>query len=156
GRGQGTNAIRAAGGTARLYNCIVWNNRDANGAIESSQITGGTLVIDHCSIQAWSGIWGGAGNSGTWPRLADIDGPDSIAGNDDDDLRLLGGSPAIDAGTNSVPASLPATDLAGNPRFQDDPGTPDAGVGTAPIVDRGCYEFQGVTCYANCDGSTAA
>ena len=31
-------------------------------------------------------------------------------------------------------------DLDGNPRFRDDPATPDTGHGVAPIVDMGAYE----------------
>ncbi len=46
------------------------------------------------------------------------------------DYQLLQSSPAINAGTNSVP-HLPKTDLAGNPRI----------VGTR--VDMGAYEYQG-------------
>jgi hypothetical protein len=47
-------------------------------------------------------------------------------------------------------------DLSTNPRRRDDPGTPDTGTGGAPAVDMGAYEFQGTSCYANCDGSTVA
>ncbi len=58
------------------------------------------------------------------------------------DLRLSGGSPAIDAADNAaVPLGI-MTDLDGNPRFRDDPDTADTGSGTAPIVDMGPYEFQ--------------
>ncbi len=37
------------------------------------------------------------------------------------------------------------TDLDGNPRFVDDPDTPDTGFGNPPIVDMGAYEFQGTS-----------
>jgi hypothetical protein len=71
-------------------------------------------------------------------------GPDGRWGTDDDDfgdLRLTGGSPAIDAGDNAAPGlSGITTDLAGNPRFIDVPAAPDTGNGTAPIVDMGAYE----------------
>ena len=50
------------------------------------------------------------------------------------DYHLQPGSPAIDAGDNTV-ADLPATDLDGNPRIVD--GT---GMGQA-IIDMGVYEF---------------
>lgn len=51
-------------------------------------------------------------------------------------------SPAIDAGENArVPASI-KTDLAGKPRFFDDPRTADTGVGSSPLVDLGAFEFQ--------------
>ncbi len=78
-----------------------------------------------------------------------------------DDLHLLPGSPCIDAGGNDlVPADaldldgdgdttepLPY-DLAGVPRFVDDPATPDTGVGPPPVVDMGAYEYQ-ADCNAN-------
>lgn len=52
------------------------------------------------------------------------------------------GSPCIDAGDNgAVPAGL-LIDLDAQPRFIDDPTTPDTGLGAAPIVDMGAYEFQ--------------
>jgi hypothetical protein len=80
----------------------------------------------------------------------DADGPDDVAGTQDDNLRLRPDSAAIDAGANAVdtdPATpghqpLPTTDLDGNPRFVDDPNTEDSGLGDAPLVDRGAYEFQ--------------
>jgi len=46
----------------------------------------------------------------------------------------------VDAGDNTaVPAGI-TTDLAGQPRFVDDPKVPDTGRGTPPIVDMGAYE----------------
>jgi len=85
-------------------------------------------------------------------------GPDGLWGTEDDDLgdlRLLSGSPCIDAGDNDgVPPDTPdldgdldteeplPLDLAGGPRFLDDPQTPDTGNGLPPIVDMGAYEFQ--------------
>src|SRR5258708_36080937 len=54
--------------------------------------------------------------------------------------QLGAGSPAVDAGNNAaVPGGL-TTDLAGQPRFFDDPAVADTGAGTAPIVDMGAYE----------------
>ncbi len=34
-------------------------------------------------------------------------------------------------------------DLDGNPRFTDDPATPDSGCGVPAVVDMGAYEFPG-------------
>jgi hypothetical protein len=79
------------------------------------------------------------------------------------DYRLGAGSPCIDAADNeAVPADefdldedgdteepLPF-DLDGNPRFVDDPTTPDTGNGDPPIVDMGAYEFQ--ACPGDLDG----
>ena len=42
-----------------------------------------------------------------------------------------------------VPTIQQAIDLAGQPRFVDDPRTADTGIGPAPIVDLGAFEFQG-------------
>jgi len=55
------------------------------------------------------------------------------------DLRLQNASPAIDAGDNSAVPEDITTDLAGNPRFMDNPVV-DTGNGTSPIVDMGAYE----------------
>jgi hypothetical protein len=58
----------------------------------------------------------------------------------DAQYMLSAGSSCIDAGNNTVMGEI--LDLAGNDRFVDDPDTADTGVGTAPIVDMGAYEFQ--------------
>ncbi|MFQ5463682.1 MAG: IPTL-CTERM sorting domain-containing protein [Phycisphaerae bacterium] len=89
------------------------------------------------------------------PAIRGLQRPDGIPGTADDDLRLLSGSPCIDAANNAaVPPDVPDLDgdggtfeplpfdLDGNPRFVDDPETVDTGIGTPPIVDMGAYEFQ--------------
>lgn len=55
------------------------------------------------------------------------------------DYTLQPASPCIDAGDNT--GAVGNLDLAGAPRFFDDPATPDTGVGPAPIADMGAYEF---------------
>jgi len=128
-----------------LVNCIFWNNHDGNNAGETAQIhvyIPGAAVIEHNCIQGWTGAWGGSGNFGLDPRLADADGPDGVAGTFDDDLRLRPGSPCQDAGDN---AALPRDgfdldgdgdttepiplDLVGNPRTVN------------RTVDMGAYEY---------------
>jgi hypothetical protein len=52
------------------------------------------------------------------------------------DFHLPPGSPAIDAGNNSAP-TIPSTDLANNPRIQDNTGL---GYG---VIDMGTYESAG-------------
>jgi predicted outer membrane repeat protein len=58
----------------------------------------------------------------------------------DYNLRLLGGSPCVDAANNAdVPGAL-TIDLDGRFRKIDDPTVTDSGSGSAPIADMGCYE----------------
>ena len=111
-----------------VTNCIFWGNGDDHfefAPVRYSNVQGGRY---------------GTGNIDANPLFVDADGPDDIAGTEDDDLRLLPGSPCIDAGdSNSVPWWI--TDMEGNPRFLDDPYMPDTGHGTYPIVDMGAYEY---------------
>jgi len=66
------------------------------------------------------------------------------------DYRLSASSPAIDAGENAGWTSVLMTDLDANPRFVDDPNTPDTGAGASPVIDMGAYEFQvAVSCPAD-------
>jgi len=66
------------------------------------------------------------------------------------DLRLLSGSPCIDAGDNTAVPEDITTDLDGNPRFLDVPETPDTGnpPDGGPIVDMGAFESLGGGCLA--------
>ena len=115
----------------------------------SSQIHGSVTVNYSCIPSEWTGA-GGVGNIYNAPKFLDADGEDDVAGTLDDDLRLRGDSPCIDAGDNEM---LPADtedldedgdidepipyDLDENIRFDDDPNTPDTGnpAGGEPFVD---------------------
>ena len=108
------------------------------------------LVGNYSCVQGGFGA-PGVGNIGENPLFADPYGSDGLPGGGDDDLRLLAGSPCIDAADNSAVPKGITTDLAGNPRFVDDLDTPDTGNGTPPIVDMGAYEFQ-CGCPADFDG----
>ena len=103
------------------------------------------------------GGWPGVGNINVNPMFVEPDGPDEIPGTEDDNYRLLPGSPCIDAGHNwAVPADtgdleadadtaeLTPLDLDGNPRFADVVATQDTGCGATAIVDMGAYEFPGI------------
>ncbi|MHB9049335.1 MAG: right-handed parallel beta-helix repeat-containing protein, partial [Pirellulales bacterium] len=118
-----------------VTNCIFWGNRDSNGTGESAQISfapgEGTVSVNFSCVQGWSGTLGGTGNLGGDPRFIDADGADNLYGMADDNLRLLAGSPAINAGDNAAVLASVTTDLDGNPRI------------VATIVDMGAYEFQG-------------
>jgi len=72
------------------------------------------------------------------------------------DLRLGPGSPAVDAGKNlDVPGGV-TLDLAGLPRFFDDPTAPDNGAGIPPLVDMGAYERIPITVTAPGDITVCA
>jgi hypothetical protein len=120
-----------------VRNSIVWGNTsgivnsisDDNPAISFSLVQG-----SGGSGAAWNQDAGsdGGGNLDADPRfITAVPAAPTTAGN----LRLRPGSPALDAGSNSVASpSLPATDRDGNPRIVN--GT----------VDMGAYEqrFQRV------------
>ena len=124
-----------------MTNCILWGNtvpqlNSATATVTSSDIEGGHDGLRNLDID---------------PQFLDPDGPNNIPGDEDDDLRLVIGSPCIDAGNNGAMPVGVTTDLDGNPRFLDDPGTPDTGAGSAPFVDMGAYEFD-PSCPADASG----
>lgn len=124
-------------GVLNMSNCIAWN--DLPNEISNSASAPGVLNISYSNIEDGQP---GPGVIDLSPMFVDPNGVDDIAGTLDDDLTLRTVSGAIDAGNNAaVPIDL-LTDLAGQPRFVDDPNTPDIGSGDAPIVDMGCFEFQ--------------
>jgi hypothetical protein len=133
------------GGNSTLTNCILWDNAAPDGA----QIYDDGFsppIVSYCDIQ---GGWPGANNLDEDPRFVDANGPDNVAGTDDDNLRLLFGSPCVDAGDNN---SLPPDtydldgdgnttepipfDLDANSRMLD--GDNDGYV----VVDMGAYEAE--------------
>lgn len=126
-----------------IYNCVLWNNFDINGSGESAQVGGfdSNDSINYSCVQGLSGGWGGTGNIGGDPRFVDLSSAD---------IRLLPGSPCIDAASN--PAGPPGIlgDVNNNGRYWDDPATVDTGVGPAPIIDMGAAEFG--ECRADLNG----
>ena len=148
----------------RFSNCIIWDNTADNEGPQIAIKAGRTSVsVNYSDVQG--GLWDiydqysnslnwGSGNIDTNPYFADADGSDNIPSTGDDNLRLLTGSPCIDAGDNTAvladtfdldgdlntiePTPL---DLNGFPRFIDDLCTTDTGSGAAAVVDMGAYEF---------------
>lgn len=118
-------------GRPSLTNCVVWGNTDSTGHSEAAQIAvaGGAAVVNYSCVEGWTGVLGGLGNRGDDPLLMNPAGLDGLSGTEDDDLRLSGDSPCIDAGVNSVVTV--GHDLAGSARI----------VGMA--VDMGAYEYKG-------------
>ncbi len=114
----------------RIQNSVFGQN-------ESLRVSGSTAFasIRHSLIGSMtlSGIDDAFGNDTGVPTFAD-------AANDD--YRLAAGSLGIDAGDGTlVELNEIDIDLAGRPRRFDDQATADTGVGVAPIVDMGCYEY---------------
>ncbi|MFG0252458.1 MAG: right-handed parallel beta-helix repeat-containing protein, partial [Phycisphaerales bacterium JB038] len=136
--------------TIDLTNAVLWNGADAIWNGDDS-----TITITYSAVQ---GGWTGPGNIDADPLFVDHDGPDDDPLTwEDNDYRLNQGSPCIDAGDNTVvPADTfdldndgnttepTPLDLAGDPRFLDDPDTIDTGNPGAPgpLVDMGACEFQ--------------
>jgi hypothetical protein len=125
------NSADAGGGMANDYadptvtNCILWGNTPGEILNEP-----GSPIVTYCNVQDG---YQGEGNINTDPVFVDGGGGD---------LRLQIGSPCIDAGnSDAVPPDI-TVDLDGNPRFIDDPNTPDTGIGN-PCVDMGAFEFGG-------------
>jgi len=145
----GAAGIRiSSSGTLLLANSILYGNDINSATNEPTQIAftgsaqaGSSLVSN--IINGWTGALGGSANFSSNPRFAEPNGLDGILGTLDDFLNLLPNSPAIDSGNNSQIPPGPAFDLSGFPRRREDACTANTGVGTAPIVDRGAYEFQG-------------
>ncbi len=108
-----------------IVNSILW----ADSIVDEVFVGFGTISVTYSDV-------GGTGFGGTGNKNADPLFLNAGTG----DLRLGSGSPAIDCGNNSaVPGSV-TTDIAGLPRFFDDPIAPNTGLGTPPIVDMGANE----------------
>ena len=137
-----------------MTNCIlwdgggeVWNNDNSVINIAYSDVQGGRPGkgnIDADPLFVDPGYWD---DNGT-PKIPDDDF--WVEG----DYHILPGSPCIDAGDNTAVPDGIITDLDGNPRFVDDPDTPDTGNpdGIHPIVDMGAYEFGPPDLCADADG----
>jgi hypothetical protein len=118
--------------TATLTNCIAWSNADGHPF--------GTTAVS-ATYSCIKGGWLGTGNIDRDPLLDHAGRPGF-------------GSPCIDAGSNTaVPPDtydldgdgdttepIPL-DLRGVQRFHDDSASADTGVGAAPIVDMGAFEY---------------
>jgi len=179
--------VHMEGSSLSTSNSVLWANTDSDGAnmSESAQVhvDGGTVTAHYTCVQDndpddASIPFGGAanGNVDDDPRLVrhPDSGPDGAwdgVADDYGDLRLLPGSPCIDAADNTaVPADVldldddgdttePVPfDLAGNARIADDPDTPDTGSppGAEAIVDMGAYEGPALPVLLSIVGGTDA
>lgn len=146
-----------ANGSVNIRNTIVWGNEGSSSEVDGywREEIGGSFDASYSCIRY---IFGPPEpgedpiDPGDIPGCIDAD-PLLVS---HADLRLMPGSPCIDAADNgAVPAGV-ELDLAGLARFVDDPGTPDTGVpgrGHSEVVDMGAFEVQVVDdCPADFNG----
>ena len=139
--GDGGGGAIYVNGTVDVRNSILWGN-----VADQIRLAGGGITVGYSTVE---GGWPGPGVLQRDPMFVD-----PVSG----DYRLSAGSLVIDAGDNAAVPPAITTDLGGDPRFVDDPATPDRGLPDParpglPIVDMGAYEFQIESCYADCDGN---
>jgi len=118
-----------SGASPSIVNSIFWGNTAAGGAANSgAQLSPGTPAT--YSIVQFGAP--GAGNLSTDPLFVDVNARNF-------DLQVT--SPAIDAGSNAgIPTGI-VGDYLGRRRAVDTPSVPDTGLGAAPLVDIGAYEY---------------
>jgi hypothetical protein len=124
----------------------VWNNMP-------DDLGGAAMTVQNSCVE---GGYPGPGNIDQDPLLFDIDGPDNLPGNADDNLRLSIGSPCIDSGDLS---SLPADHCDLNANAVTSEWLPVDRDGLlrifGPGVDMGGYEHGSLAVPdgdVNCDG----
>jgi len=122
-----------------ITNCILWDN------------TFPQVIAAFITYTDFEGGRPGEGNIDADPLFVDPDGPDNDPTTcEDNDYRLMPGSPCIDAGDNaSIPADIADLDGDGDttePTPIDLDGNPRIVNGT---VDMGAYEVQVLDCNGN-------
>lgn len=145
--GFGSVLFMQSGAAATFINCTIVGNGNLGVALYNNNLP---LTLSNCIVRnvgsevhspatvtaAYSNIEGGLAGTGNIDAAPVF--VDAVVG----DYSLASGSPGIDAGSNALVPLGVTVDLASNPRFVDDPGAADTGVGPAPIVDMGAYERQ--------------
>mgnify|MGYP000010224091 CR=1 FL=1 len=135
--------------TLNLRNTIISRNIPLPGGSQI-QVDRFNSVLNPVTTASYNDLW-----SQSAPAFGTFGGPTITlgAGNIDADPQFLPGgldlsatSPCIDAANNTALAAGLLLDVAGRPRFRDNPGTPNTGVaggsGGLNIADIGAYEFQ--------------
>ncbi|MBN1314049.1 MAG: right-handed parallel beta-helix repeat-containing protein [Anaerolineales bacterium] len=113
-----------------LVNCILWE--DSAPTAPEIYNDASTPIFSYSDIQDCGGSDSWVGNCGT-DSGGNIDDDPDLADAVNDDLDILPGSPAIDAGTNT---NCPGADIDGIVRPQDGDGDSNA------ICDMGAFEYD--------------
>lgn len=158
-----TAGYQDLGGFARVYNTIFWDNAAGLGNGQVNNL----FVSPGADFEVYNSIIGQLGMNAPAPSGSDLSDADPLfvnpagnngnAGDLDDNVMLMPGSPAIDAGNSLAVHPDVFFDFYGSDRFVDDTGTPDTGTsgGALDVVDIGAAEFQGTTppqCDADLNG----
>ncbi len=122
----GYGAAFLASNSNTITNSIFWG--DSTGEI-CTGVCAGSASVTYSDVQ---GGFAGTGNVSGNPLFILPPG----------DLRPGPASPAVDSGSNFAVTGGVIVDVAGLPRFFDDPDVADTGIGLpgSPIVDMGAYE----------------
>ena len=151
-------AFALESGTGTIRNCAFGNNFDGTAAQFNRDVlvgSGGHLTVSHTCADVLFETKGGGGfgvielgdniflsQFGIKEFFLDVAGPDGFLGTGDENLQLLPGAVCIDAGDNAAFPDDISIDVSGQPRFVDDPASPDTGAGRGPIIDLGAFEFR--------------
>jgi predicted outer membrane repeat protein len=159
--------VFTAAGDCFVGNSILWDNNNTTSAGQPRQdqfsFSGGgaprDISIGWSRVQNWENSpLDGNETTGADPGLELPLGPDGIRGTEDDSALLSPGASSIDAGNDIWSVNVVSVgDLNLQPRYVDDPGTPDTGVDdkNPGVVDIGATEFQGdsTQCPGDADAS---
>lgn len=133
-------AVLGQDASVLLANSIVWGNLDLgvfgderDHLVSHTAFSTDFLVVNSI-VEDWAGALPGSG-LGVDPVFRDPLGPDGDGFTVlDNDYRLWGGSPAVDAGDDAAVPAQECCDVDGLPRFRDGDGD------GAATVDLGAYE----------------
>ncbi|MBA7476634.1 hypothetical protein ES707_12025 [subsurface metagenome] len=153
-----------------MTNCILWGDTAGSDGNEIAVGFSSTIDLNYCDVKGeQAGIYNidgtgtvnwGSGNIDADPLFVDADGLDDIFGTEDDNLRLLYGSPCIDTGDNAaLPPDTPDLDGDGNtvePIPWDLDGRDrfaDGDCNGTDIVDMGAYEYDAGIIFVDADAT---